>query len=445
MRVSSSTRLTLRISGVVLALGVALGLNHVGYAQAPVFRAAVELIAVEAQVLDNEGNPVGAIGPELFNVSLNGKRRKVVSAQFIRHAEGLRNPDALKAIVPALERDERLASATARTVVIVVDSSSFAPGNIQAPMEAARAFLRGLAPDDRVGLYAFPTVMWIPPTTQRAPVGVRLTNLVGEKEPMRSYYNLSPHEIVDITAQSTNPNSFLLLSRTGAVREREAAGALDPILRIQARECPGNTDQDCAIKIYVEGMSLATQLEREAQMSLGGIDQALRILSEIPGRKSVVFITGGLLFSDRLGGRPDPGTVARAMGQAAARANATIYTVQIDTTINTAGQASKRGIGEVNLSRDRALAGNWLDSFSRSAGGRRIDVPVGGGEFAFDRVLKETSAYYLLGVEPADVDRDGKPHELRVKVDRNGTTVRTRQWVIVPPKRLASNINSGAR
>jgi hypothetical protein len=162
------------------------------------------------------------------------------------------------------------------------------------------------------------------------------------------------------------------------------------------------------------------------------------MLAEMPGRKSVVLVSGGLLVSDRLDGRPDPGLVARAMGQSAARANAVVYTVHIDNAYPNPGLASRRGIGDMNMSRDRAMLGNWLEDFSRAAGGRRIDVPVGGGEFAFDRVLKETSAYYLLGVEPSDVDRDGRPHELRVKVDRSKTTVRNRQWVVIPSRQQAS-------
>lgn len=444
----SVTGLAFRVSGIFLVLAVTIGLSALVYAQGPpVFRSTVELIAVDVQVMDDAGNPIGPIGPEAFNVSINGKRRKVVSAQFVRHAETIKNAVTGRASAQAIPRDDRFADAAARTVILVVDSGSFEPGNMSAPMEAARAFLGGLAPDDRVGLYVFPSVMWVPPTTQRAPLGVRLTNLIGEKEPLRSYYNLTPHEIVDITAQSTNPNSFLLLrSPSTAATDRQAAMALDPVMRIAARECPGTAaDQDCAIKIYSEGMSLATQLERESQMSMGGLDQALRILAEMPGRKSVVFITGGLLVSDRLDGRPDPGTFARVMGQAAARANATIYTIQLDTMMNTTAMSSRHGIGDVNLSRDRALLSNWLDDFSRSAGGRRIDVPVGGGGFAFDRVLKETSAYYLLGVEPADVDRDGRPHELRVKVDRNGSNVRNRQWVVIPPKRTQVSAVTGTR
>ena len=83
---------------------------------------------------------------------------------------------------------------------------------------------------------------------------------------------------------------------------------------------------------------------------------------------------------------------------------------------------------------DRSLHGNWLSAFSQSAGGRLIYVPVGTANFAFDRILRETSAYYLLGVEPAPADRDGRPRKLDVKVKRHGVSVRSRQWVVIPPK-----------
>jgi VWFA-related protein len=161
------------------------------------------------------------------------------------------------------------------------------------------------------------------------------------------------------------------------------------------------------------------------------------VLSGIPGRKAVVLVTGGLLVSDRLEGHPDVGNIALSMGQKAARANATIYTVQIDQTFFAGyGGASNKGVGNADLARDRAMSANWLEDFSRSAGGTRINVPPGGtNDFAFDRVLRETSGYYLLGVEPADADRDGQPRELKVRVSTSGATVRHRQWVVIPPKR----------
>jgi hypothetical protein len=125
------------------------------------------------------------------------------------------------------------------------------------------------------------------------------------------------------------------------------------------------------------------------------------------------------------------------MGQDAARANTTIYTVHYEQLSQaTRGTGSQRGPGSpAGSTRDRAILGHWLDEFTSGAGGERLIVPTGQGDFAFERVLREASGYYLLGVEPTDADRSGRPRELRVKVDRKGVTVRSRQWVVVPAKR----------
>jgi VWFA-related protein len=256
--------------------------------------------------------------------------------------------------------------------------------------------------------------------------------VIGQKDPLRSHFNLRPWEIVDIASRSTTPNSFLTASRILNEGLDAATQAMDSVLQVQARECP--SDPDCPAKIYEEGIGLATQLERQVQGSLSGLDALLNALSELPGRKAVIFVSAGIVVSDKPEGRPDAGALARTMGQAAARANASVYTVHVDTTTSGAGPASQKGLASSNVARDRALSSNWLNDFSNAAGGRLIYVPTGSADFAFDRVLRETSAYYLLGVEPAAADRDGRPRELRVKVHRRGVSVRSRQWVVIPEK-----------
>ena len=172
------------------------------------------------------------------------------------------------------------------------------------------------------------------------------------------------------------------------------------------------------------------------QESLGGIELLLSRLAAIPGRKSVVLVSAGLMVSDRLEGRPDVGKMADLIGQVAARANATVYTIHFDqVSLTGTGVGAQRGYGTTSgLSRDRALFGTFLDQFSDGAGGKRLYVPTGQGDFAFTRVLRESSGYYLLGVEPEDEDRDGLPRRLQVKVSGKGLTVRSRQWVVVPAR-----------
>ena len=391
-------------------------------AQQTVFRSTVDVIAVDVQVVDDDGNPIGRIGPETFQVSINGQRRKVVSAQFIGQM-----PTTDDSSEPAPPEGR------GRTFVLAIDAGSFEVGSERAPIEGAQNFVQHLDPSDRVGLFVYPAGTQLTPSTQRNPITITLGRVTGQKEPLRTHYNLRPWEIVDITAQMSNPNSFLTAARNAQNPTVDGGTAmeLDPVLKIQSRECP--EDPDCPSKIYAEGIQLATQLERQVQTSLGGLEALLRALEKIPGRKAVVLVSAGLLVSDRSAGRPDVGDVARVMGQTAARANASVYTVHIDTTAGV-GPASQKAPGSSELARDRALYGNWLSDFSQSAGGKLIYVPVGTANFAFDRILRETSAYYLLGVEPAPNDRDGRPRKLEVKVKRRGVTIRSRQWVVIPPK-----------
>ena len=67
-----------------LALTVSLAaLPLAAPAQQPIFRGGVEVIEVDVNVVDNRGHPVADLhGPE-FTVTVDGKPRKVVSADFV--------------------------------------------------------------------------------------------------------------------------------------------------------------------------------------------------------------------------------------------------------------------------------------------------------------------------------------------------------------------------
>ena len=417
----------LRSIGAVLTMSLASAVwSDRPAAQQPRFRSSVDVIAVDVQVIDKDGYPIAQLGPESFEVSINGHKRKVVSAQFLRHTRNVTRADAM---LPDSLAETALADG--RTVVLAVDNGSFETGSASEAMTALKNFVTRLEPVDRVGLFVFPTGVWIPPTTDRSTVGIRLDRTVGEKQAIRSHFNLSVSEIVDITAQSTNPNSFLTMRNTAPADDATLV-QMDPVRAVRSRECPG--EADCMARIYAEGLTLAVQLEQQTQASLQGLEDLLARLTTLPGRKSVLLVSAGVLVSDRPDGRPRIGDVGRILGQIAARANAVVYTIHIDSHTPGYGSASQRGVGSSERGRERTMQASFLDEFSSAAGGSRLYVGVGGGESAFDRVLREASAHYLLGVEPADQDRDGKARQLRVKVARRGVTVRNRQWVLVPAR-----------
>jgi hypothetical protein len=67
-----------------------------------------------------------------------------------------------------------------------------------------------------------------------------------------------------------------------------------------------------------------------------------------------------------------------------------------------------------------------LETLTGLAGGALFELTAG-ADWAFARVAREISAHYLLALEPAEADRDGKTHDIRVKVARDGVTLRARQ------------------
>ena len=416
--VQTALAAALRIICVAVAFWSHAGLAVDG--QQPLFRSAVDLVAVDVQVVDANGNPTRNLAPDRFEVTIGGRRRRVVSAEYIAVGSDVRSD---------------ITSSSPRVAMLAIDHSSFEVGAARAAMDAALRFVDKLLPDDWLGLYVYPTGPRIDPTRDRAPVRASLNTVLGTRQPLRSQYNLKASEVVDITAQSGFAGTVGFAARGRATIPDSTNTSTNPITAIQLRECPG--DLDCATRILSEALALALHLESQAAISLGGLDRLLNTLGQLPGRKAVVLVSAGVLVSDRPGGRPDIGDIARVMGQTAARANVSVYTIHLDPSFTGAYAASRRRADGQERDRDRQMAGQWLEQFSDSAGGTLIDVPVGGGDFAFDRVLRETSAYYLLGVEPADADRDGRPRQLRVRVTGDRLSVRSRQWVIVPARKTS--------
>ena len=75
---------------------------------------------------------------------------------------------------------------------------------------------------------------------------------------------------------------------------------------------------------------------------------------------------------------------------------------------------------------DQQMLAHGLGTLTGLTGGAMFEV-VAGASSAFERVATETSGHYLLGLEPAKRDRDGKPHDIEVKVSRKGLDVRARR------------------
>ena len=78
--------------------------------------------------------------------------------------------------------------------------------------------------------------------------------------------------------------------------------------------------------------------------------------------------------------------------------------------------------------------GAGLEMLTAAARGALFNIAVN-ADAAFDRIESELSGYYLLGVESAIADKDGKPHPIRVAVTRRARSVRSRRQLITHRRR----------
>ena len=137
------------------------------------FRVSVDVVAVDVQVIDRNGHPVPDLGPEKFSVTINGKRRRVLTAERVGTDEGE------NAVTTSSGASSYLKG---RVIVLAVDCGSFDATASRGVIQAARQFIGKLAPDDYVGLSAYPNGPKVDPTTDHGVVVRALETVVGQRD-----------------------------------------------------------------------------------------------------------------------------------------------------------------------------------------------------------------------------------------------------------------------
>jgi len=372
------------------------------------------------QVVDGEGRPLEALTAADFDVRFDQHVRSVAAVQFVRAAES-DTPAAGAAIAPGTSiSSANGASLGGRDFILAVDESSFRTADMPAVMRATRAFVSRLAPEDRVGLYTYPaSPRMFPLTPDHTSVSMELNRVVGTFQPPQSRFHLSPTETMDIES-----------------------GDNDLVKTIAKRECfPDPMSQfECTKSILADANQIAATFESLAATSTNAVRLLLGALNQAPSRKTVVLISGGLLASDLVGGRPDISRIVEMISADAAAARATVYALHMDSrflqAFSSVAGSTRDAAGLMRSAfRESSAFASGLDRLAGAAGGALIHVEAGAEDRAFQRILRETSAFYLLSVEPLADDRDGRIHYISVKTSVKGAEVRARRTVIIPAAR----------
>jgi VWFA-related protein len=385
-----------------LAVGVVavLALQQAPQLPRPTFQTGVEVVLVEAHVVDKAGKPIVDLRPEEFDVEISGRQRKIASVQFVSY-EGPPAPAA--PLAPAVTAPPEPLRPR-RMYILAIDEHSLHTSNAAAAVKAAERFIDKLQPDDLVGLHAYPTGGASHDlTTDHSSVRRALQKIAGLYSEPASRFNLSVTEAIDI-----------------------ASGDREAQLAVMRRECPTGCNQN---EIRNDAIAIAGGIEMRISQSLGGLRSLVRGLAGVAGRKTLVLVSGGLITTDRGSGRANSSAEIAALAREVAEANISIFALHLDWSFIEAVSA-RRGM-RLSYFRDSNLAASGLEQVAGMAGGAVMRVQGTAPDVAFNRVLSETSAHYLLGVETGNEDRDGRSHPIHVKVKRRGSQVRSRTQVVI--------------
>jgi VWFA-related protein len=388
----------LLVAAAVLAAGTIGGTSQEPTGQRPTFRTSTELVSIEAQVVDREGAPVEALTADKFEVFVDGRRRPLAHVQFLRSNAALTTTASSSPENPF---------PGGRVVVLAVDQGSFPMSAQASAREAAAVVMNNLSPEDYLGIITFPAGVAVPPSRDHAPVQKVVERIVGHRTDLvRSRFNLSAVE----ASQLRSKDSFA----TQELINRECRGAYP--------------DPTCRQELIQDGGRIADALEQQAVLSLNGLYGAIEGIGSLPGRKTMILISAGLPM--RPGGTPNLDAETSAIARRTAAANINLYVFYMNVHFLRFFSAE---YGKVNhtMYEDATMFGYGLEKFADVAGGSFAQVHVDADPFVA-RVLRETSATYVLGVEVRPEDRDGKDHYLRVNVKQRGVTVRYRKVVNIP-------------
>jgi VWFA-related protein len=373
-----------------------------------VFRAGVDVTTIDATIIDRDGNPIPDLAAREIRVSVDGRPRTIVSAQFIAAAvEPKPSGDAGRR--PDFSTNER--AAPGRLIALVVDQGNIHPGAERSVLKAAAGYLDRLAPTDRVALFSIPAPgPFVAFTSDRARVGDALQQIVGRYQMPTVRHNIAATESL-------------------AIQD----GDDDVLTKVVAREC-SRGDAACPQEIELEARAIAPQVTERAGQTLAALKDVFTYLQQIEGPKTVALVSEGLI----LGQGRFPEGIPREIERRAAQARASVYVLRLDQVFFDASES--RPIGAI----DHAAQTIGLETLAGATGGEIMTV-VGTGAGVFDRIARETAGYYLVGIETTAADRDGKPHRIKVSVNRAHANVRARREFMVDAARSDRAVESSPK
>src|ERR1043166_4135085 len=401
---------------ILFALGIALSAT-VAAAQAqdpqqqpqppsPTFRSGVDVITVDIGAVDGRGQPVTDLHAPEFTVKIDGQVRRIVSADLIKYKytpdDGITRRPERKQQQFETAYTSNITEPAGRMIMIAVDQMNIRPGAARPILDSATRFLDRLNPSDRVAFVSYPEPgVVVDFTNDHERLRLAMQKVIGTQSRFTGRRNIGLVEAIDIAQKGDD-------RRMQEVTNRECRGLVDMAL------------EQCMRDIVDESNSILWTTRRDTEASLRGLREWLVHLGETEGQKTLILLSEGLVT--------DSPSDLEDVVRAAMRGRVAVNVLLMDVPRSDATQ----GPLPPTFTEDRELQVRGLNDLASLSRGSIFQV-VGTADRAFERLASEISAYYLLSVEEAPSDRDGRNHRIDVAVNRRGVTLRSRQAFVLDP------------
>jgi VWFA-related protein len=378
----------------------------------PVFRTGINYVRVDVIVSDKQGNPVDNLQEADFDITEDGKPQKIDTFKLVKLDGGTAEAaqHTPRAIRTDFDEEAEAARDDVRLFAIFLDDYHVRRGSSMAVRgQLARFVEKQLGPTDMIGLmYPLETTSSVRMTRNHDAIMRAVEQFLGRKfdytpkNEMEEKYAHYPAEVVEQVRNQVSLSAMRsLIVHMGSLKEGRKAlvlvsegytNILPPQMRDPIASLPGYGNPD-----KYNPMAGVGDMNEDRARFLNSVD-----------------INNDL----------------REIYSYANRYNVAIYAV------DPRGLATNEfDINEgVNIQTDSQYLSASLDTLrvlADNSDGRAI-VNRNDLEAGMKQIMRDSSAYYLIGYNSSQAPSDGKFHEIKVRVKRPGIQVRARKgyWAL---------------
>jgi VWFA-related protein len=408
-----------------------------------------EIVRLDVVVTDAQGKPIRNLAREGFEVLEDGKPQTLTHFVAIDDKQPAPPEPVVKPSEPvpaSAPSPEAVAGRPGQRIVIVVDDLHISQSNLSAAREVLARFLANqVATDDQLGLVTTSSAgVALEPTLDHASVSQALSRLVS-------------HDVAGVPTGVTrmtpgqaelilrgDRNALLLATRLLFDEPGGSYSGDTPKARTEATSggATGGVEPEekaAAKEAQRQAATILAETLRYSTATLNRVEDVLRALALLPGRKICLLVSEGFLVG--AGTSEERTRDLRRLVDAATRSGAVVYAMEARGLVAVGGDAGVAGStappgleGRVARLSEQVLRETLVRVTSDTGGflvqGTR-DLADG-----LRQMLEDNQTYYLMAYQPTNTKRDGRFRKIEVRLPAHHEwTLRTRKGYLASDER----------